>query len=100
MVKFLAPEQFNFAKPEDQPEWKQCFSRYWFPTKLNKEPPEVQVSELIYSMGPEAEQVYKSFAFEDKEEANDYDDMLGLFNRHFVLKWKLIFERAQFHSQN
>ena len=103
MVKFLAPQQFNFAKPEDWPDWKQSFSRYRVTTKLNKEPVDVQVSALIYSMGPEAEQIYESFdlADDDNEENDtDYDCVLRLFDEHFVPKRNRIFERARFHSDS
>lgn len=98
MAKYSAPEQLNFAKPEGWPNWKQRFSRYRLATKLNKEPADVQVSALIYSMGPEAEQVYKSFVLEDDEE-EDFDYVLRLFDEHFVPKRNVIFERARFHSQ-
>lgn len=101
MAKFSAPEQLNFAKPEDWPDWKQHFSRYRIATKLNKEPADVQVSALIYSMGPEAEQVYKSFASPDDDEGEeeDFDQVLKRFDVHFVPKRNVIFERARFHSR-
>lgn len=94
----MAPEQFNFTKLEDWPDWWQCFSKYHVAMKLNKEPPEVQVSLLIYSMGQEAEQVYTSFDFREEEEANDYDNVLELFNEHFMPKRNVIHVRARFHS--
>ena len=50
-------------------------------------------------MGPEAEQVYKSFALMEDDEAEDYDYVLGLFDEHFVPKRNVIFERARFHSR-
>lgn len=105
MAKFSAPEPFNFAKPEDWPDWKQRFTQYCIATKLNKEPEEVQLCSLIYSMGPEAEQVYKSFGLEDDEdengynEVNDYGKVMGLFDTHFVPKRNAIFEHARFHSR-
>lgn len=101
MAKFSAPEQLNFAKPEDWPDWKQRFSRYRIATKLNKEPADVQVSALIYSMGPEAEQVYNSFVSPDDDEGEeeDFDQVLKLFDAHFVPKRNVIFERARFHSR-
>lgn len=101
MAKFSAPEQLNFAKPEDWPDWKQHFSRYRIATKLNKEPADVQVSALIYSMGPEAEQVYNSFVSPDDDEGEeeDFDQVLKLFDAHFVPKRNVIFERARFHSR-
>lgn len=98
MATFSAPEQFNFSRPGDWPDWRQRFSRYRVATKLNEDPADIQVSALIFSMGPEAEQVYKSFALTDNDEAEDYDYVLGLFDEHFVPKRNVIFERARFHS--
>lgn len=48
---------------------------YQVTTRLNTALADVQVSTLTYSMEPEAEQVYKSFAFEDEDQANDYDQV-------------------------
>jgi uncharacterized protein YcnI len=70
MLKINAPENFEFAKPQLWPEWKQRFERYRIATKLNKEDNEIQVSTFIYSMGKQAEHVYKTFRLEkgEKEE--------------------------------
>ena len=62
---------------------------------------------LIYTMGQEAEQVYKSFGLIDEadddndgyNEANDYAKVMELFDTHFVPKRNVIFERARFHSR-
>lgn len=99
MAKFLAPEQFNFSRPEEWPNWKQRFLRYQVTTKLVKEPADVQVSALIYSTGPEAEQVFKSFNLTEDDEAEDFDLVLCLFEEPFVPKRNVIFEQARFHSR-
>lgn len=44
-------------------DWKQCFRCFCVATKLDKEDDEVQVSSLIYAMGPEAENIVKAFTF-------------------------------------
>ncbi len=99
MAKFSAPEQFDFAKPEEGPNWKQRFLRYRIATKLANESADIQVSALIYSMGPEAEHVYKSFNLTEEGGAEDFDCVLCLFEEHFVPKRNVIFERARFHSR-
>ena len=99
MAKFSAPEQFDFAKPEEWPNWKQHFQRYRVATKLANESADIQVSAPICSMGPDAEQVYKSFNLTEEEEAEDFDHVLCLFEEHFVPKRNVIFERARFHSR-
>lgn len=49
-------------------------------------------------MGLEVEQVYDSFAL-DGDEANNYNQVLDLFDNHFRPKQNVIFERARSHSR-
>ena len=69
MLKLSPPDRFDFSKPLDWPDWKQNFLRFRLVTKLHKEDGDVQVSALIYTMGREAEHVYKSFTLEEGDEA-------------------------------
>ena len=73
MAKFNPPTNFAFEKPAEWPEWRQRFERYRIATKLNKDNGAVQVSCLIYAMGSEAENVFKSFVFAADNEKEDYD---------------------------
>ena len=99
MEKFPPPDPFNFARPSNWPDWKQRFSRYRTVSKLAKEAEEFQVSALIYTMGPEAEHVFKSFVYAGTESADKYEDVMNKFDGHFVPKRNVIFERAKFHSK-
>ena len=54
---------------------------------------EVQVSSLIYSMGPEAKKIFTQFGLADAE-ANDYT-VIGRFNAYFEPKRNVIHERAK-----
>ena len=65
MLKLSPPDRFDFSKPLDWPDWKEDFPRFRLATKLHKEAGDVQVSTLIYTMGREAEHVYKSFTLEE-----------------------------------
>ena len=65
--------------------------------KLKKETKDVQVSSLIYCMGPEAETVYSSFSFSAATDRDNYDLVLGKFDEHFIPKKNVIFERARFN---
>ncbi len=64
MVKFAPSPNFTFDRPQDWAKWHQRFTRYRIATKLTEEDGEVQVSTLIYAMGPEAENISNSFTFE------------------------------------
>ena len=98
MLKLSPPEKFDFSKPLDWPDWKQNFLRFRLATKLHKEEGAVQVSALIYTMGREAEHVYKSFTLADGDDAK-FDVILAKFDEHFVPKRNIIHERARFHER-
>ena len=55
MAKFEPPEKFGPTQPNKLSKWKQCFERYRVAVKLNKESKDVQISSLMYSMGPKVE---------------------------------------------
>lgn len=61
-------------------------------TKLSKEDKEVQISTLIYAMGIEAENIFKSFTFAAEESAEDYETVLGKFDEYFLPKKNVIHE--------
>ena len=99
MLKLSPPDRFDFSKPLDWPDWKQNFLRFRLATKLHKEDGDVQVSALIYTMGREAEHVYKSFTLEEGDEAK-FDVILAKFDGHFVPKRNTIHQRAWFYQRN
>ena len=98
MAKFSPPSNFSFDKPGEWPDWKQRFVRFRTATKLDKEDGAVQVSSLIYSMGGEAENIYRSFVFADNEEDN-FTIVLAKFDDYFVPRRNVIHERACFHQR-
>uniref|UniRef100_H3BG27 Gypsy retrotransposon integrase-like protein 1 n=1 Tax=Latimeria chalumnae TaxID=7897 RepID=H3BG27_LATCH len=91
------PESFDFSRPVDWPDWKQRFSRYKIATKLDKESREVQLCSLIYALGKEAKQIFRSFSFEEEAHKNDYKIVMEKLDEHFVPKRNVIHERARFH---
>lgn len=68
-------------------------------TKLNKEDKEVQISTLIYAMGIEAENIFKSFTFTREENADNYNTVMGKFHEYFLPKKYVIHEQACFHQR-
>lgn len=99
MAKFNPPENFTFDKPTEWPEWKQRFERYRVATKLHKDEGQVQVSCLIYAMGNEAENIFKSFTFAQEEDRNDFVIVMGKFNEYFFPRRNVIHERACFYQR-
>lgn len=69
-------------------------------TKLFREDGEVQVSSLIYAMGSEAENIFKSFTFEEMGEEEDFDTVLAKYDEYFFPKRNVIHERACFYQRS
>lgn len=99
MAKFNPPANFSFDKPTEWPDWKQRFERYRIATKLNKDDGTVQVSCLIYAMGAEAENIFKSFTFAEDKEKDDIKIVLAKFDEYFFPRRNVIHERACFHQR-
>ncbi|KAM9409964.1 uncharacterized protein KZ484_002057 isoform 1-T2 [Pholidichthys leucotaenia] len=99
MAKFNPPESFPFHRPNEWAGWKERFLRFRTATKLNKEDGEIQVSSLIYAMGPEAENIFKSFSFTEETDQKKFDVVLGKYDEYFCPKRNVIHERACFHQR-
>ena len=99
MPSFKPPQQFNFREPQGWPEWRSQFQRFRTANELTDKSGEVQVSSLIYSMGPEAENIFTQFGLVDAD-ANDFQTVIGRFNAYSEPKRNVIHERAKFHKRN
>ncbi len=101
MPKFPPPTPFDFAKPTEWAQWEKRFLRYRTATDLGEDDGDVQVSTLIYAMGPEAEHIFSSFTFTAQEDGEkDFDLVLQKFHEHFLPKRNVIHERACFHQRS
>ena len=96
MLKLDPPEKLDFAKPLEWPDWKQRFERFRCAMKLNKEDEVLQINALIYTMGKEAEHVFKAFTFAEGDEKK-YAKVIEKFDEHVVPKRNIIHKRACFH---
>lgn len=100
MLKLSPSDRFQFSKPLDWPDWKlNYFLRFRLATKLHKEDGTVQDSALIYTMGREAEHVYKSFTLAEGDNMK-FDVILAKFDGHFLPKRNTIHEWARFYQRN
>ena len=74
MPKFDLPENFDFSKPTQWPEWKDQFDMFRIATKPDKEEQIVQISSVVYAIRRDAHarhiQIYKSFTFRDVADEN------------------------------
>ena len=59
---------FDFKNPEEWPKWIRRFERYRISTELNKNEELLQINAMIYCMGDEADDIFKSFTFAEGDE--------------------------------
>ena len=99
-MPFKPPEPFDFLQAESWPAWRKRFERYSTATELCNKNFSVQVSSLIYAMGPTAEQIYESFNFDERAEARPtLKKVLDLFDAHFTPQKNIIHVRSIFYQR-
>ena len=92
------PEAFNFSRPQEWPKWFHRFERLRSVAGLSEKAGEVQINTLIYTMGPDADDILRSFKLLAEDEKK-YDMVKDKFESHFVKRRNVIFERAKFNSR-
>ena len=98
MLKLDPPVKLDFTKPQEGLEWKQGFERFRCATKLSEEDEVLQINALIYTMGKDAEHIFKAFTFTGGNEKK-YAKVIEKFDEHFIPKRNVIHERACFHQR-
>ncbi|KAL1467698.1 hypothetical protein MTO96_025962, partial [Rhipicephalus appendiculatus] len=92
------PEPFSFATPNDWPAWKQRFLRFRTASGLDAKPEKSQVDALLYLMGPQTEDIFKTFSLEpdDKEK---FEAVLKVYEGYFVPRNNITYERVKFNTR-
>lgn len=67
VYQIQSPEAFSF-KPDDWPRWRRRFERFRQASGLQKQEETILVNSLLYLMGEQAEEIYRSFKFTKKDE--------------------------------
>lgn len=88
------PEKLNFSSP-NWDAWRSSFQTFRVVTQLDQEKDDIQIATLRYSMGPESEEVIKTFDLGDLKEAT-YDQVLTRFDAYFKPRKNVIRLRRQF----
>ena len=99
MAQYKPPPQLNFVDPN----WDRFIGQYEtfrMLTDLTKKPGEFQIASLKYCMGPESEEIMKTFNL-STEDAKDYNTVVEKFRNYFsprknVLRFCRVFYR---HTQ-
>lgn len=98
MAKFQQPAEFDFQKPVEWPAWRNRFERFAEISKVTREDGSYQVSTLLYTMGPQAEHIFKSFNLSEAD-AVVLKTVLEKFDSHFQPRRNIIHERALFNTR-
>ena len=98
MAKLLPPAAFDFTHPEEWPNWRKRFERFRQAAKITAEEEEIQVSTLIYTMGPQAETIFAQFGL-SAEDSTRWDPVIGAYDRYFQPRRNVIHWRSVFHQR-
>ena len=93
---FKPPDGFDFTSPDQWPAWRERFKRYRLASALHKEDEDIQISALVYSMGPEAENILQSFG----SAADTFSAVVKKLDEYFIPKRNFIAERQTFEQRN
>ena len=101
MAQYRSPAPLNFQEPRWSV-WRSQFMTFRPVTKLHNEEEEVQIASLKYCMGPESEDIMKTFSLTTAEEKK-FDVILKKFNEYFkpkvnVIRLRRIFQRRLQHA--
>ena len=88
MAQYHPPQQLNFVKP-NLDRFISQFKIFRLLTELDKKPSPIQVASLKYCMGPEAEDVFKTFNLSE-EDANKYDVVVDKYNNYLSLQKNIL----------
>ena len=98
MSTFEPPKAFSFDTPALWRGWRKQFRLYATVTRLTADRADVQVSSLLYAMGPQAVTIYETFAF-PSDPPPILDVVLGRFDDYFMPRCNVIHERAMFNQR-
>ncbi|UYV72447.1 hypothetical protein LAZ67_9003186, partial [Cordylochernes scorpioides] len=93
------PETFDFSTPNEWPKWRKRFERYLVVSGMKKKEEADKIDLFMYLMGARADDIFRTFKFEKKEEATKIDSVLKAFDSHFCVRKNIIYERAKFNSR-
>lgn len=92
------PEPFDFAKPQEWERWSRRFERFRLASNLNSSSEANQVNTLVYCMGDEADDVLRGLELTAMQR-QQYNAVKTAFDRHFVPRKNVIYERAKFNKR-
>ena len=93
------PEEFDFSKPTEWPRWIKRFERFRSASGLKGNwDEESQVNTLLYAMGSKSDDILPTFDL-SADDSTKYDKVKDKFDKHFVKRRNIIYERAKFNKR-
>ncbi|XP_013408762.1 uncharacterized protein K02A2.6-like [Lingula anatina] len=80
--------------------WEQQFKVYYNACELGEKSGATQVAILLHTAGPEAQDIFNTFTFEDDSQKQDVDAVLTKFRQYSEPRRNVVFERYQFWSRS
>ena len=97
MAQYKPPNPLNFAEP-NWPKWKSQYETFRLLTDLLDKAGIIQVASLKYCMGPEAEEIAKTFNLSE-DEAKKYQMVIAKFDSHFTPQKNVLRLRQTFYRR-
>ena len=91
------PDKLDSKKPEEWKRWIERFECYRIAAGLDAKEEKVQINTLVYAMGRNANEIFKSFQLTEEDQV--YETAKQRFETHFVGRTNVIFERARFNKR-
>ncbi|XP_064482820.1 uncharacterized protein K02A2.6-like [Ornithodoros turicata] len=97
-IAIALPEKFDFRRPETWKRWLTRWERYRIISGLNKQSTDRQVNSFLYALGGEAEDALVATRLSDAD-SKEYDKVVAAFDKYFVPRRNIIYERARFNQR-
>lgn len=80
--------------------WKRQFQFYYDACELKDKSKATQTAILLHAAGPEAQDVYDTFVWEEGEDKNDYATVIKHFDQYCEPLRNVVYERYQFWTRD
>ena len=97
MAQYKPPNPLNFSEP-NWPKWKALYETFRLLTDLQHKRGEIQVASLKYCLGPEAEDVVKTFNLSE-EDSKKYEVVIAKFDSYFTPRKNVLRLRRTFYRR-
>ena len=87
------PDKFDFNDPGQWSRWKARWLRYREASRLCEQAEKEQINTLVYTLGPQAEDVILAKAIPE----DTHDNLIKSFDDYFGIRTNTIVERAKFN---